>query len=205
MTLTPKIGFWWYQTFDSSGFLFNSLKQLHKSYRYLFYIALCTSLYFFIKFVGSYINLNDYRELSDGIKSILNICGQLLLFITVFFTTGIFSYESLFHLNLKHLTVKYKLKNQYIKENKLQYWRLRNMKWWIRILVYLGAWCFTYLIIEQASISAFLNVYEGKVNEDIYTQFLYAYNLFVKQFTIGFLIITFLLDFLVRKNIKARK
>ncbi len=200
------LGLWWISTFDKSQFLFKSLKILPIYIRYLFYILLVTTLYFTITKLGAIIDVRSYTSIPVFIQSLLILIGLGIKILSILFTIGIVNYESLYSSNFdidSHLQEQ-KQKIEYIKNNKKQWWRLRNMHGLLRILVYIGVWSFSYLIIEDILISAFFNVYPNP-SKEIYIKFLYDYDFIIKCFIGIYLILVFILDYFVRKNQKSKK
>lgn len=200
MKLTQRLGINFANTFDKSLFLYTSLKGLHILYRYSFYILLVLALYFTITKVEEVINIGSYEYIPIYIQNLLIVIGLLIKFFAVLFTMGIFAYESIYNIDLDKYLEELKSKNQFIKDNKLQKWRLRNMNIFFRALIYIGVWCFLYLIIEDILISAFFDVYGHNPSKKIYIKFLIDYDLIIKYFTGIYLITIMILDFFVRKN-----
>lgn len=200
------LGLWWLSTFDKSQFLFKSLKTIPVYFRYCFYILLTVSLYFTITKLGTTIDVRSY-SIPVFIQSLLILIGFGIKILSIVFTIGIVNYESLYSSNFdvdKHLEQQ-KQKKQYIKENKLQKLRLRNMHWAIRVLLYLAVCCFLYLVIEDILINAFFNVYGSNPSKEIYIKFLYDYDFIIKCFIGIYLILVLILDYFVRKNRKSKK
>lgn len=196
------LGLWWLSSFDKSQFLFKSLRTLPVYLRYLFYVSLITALYFTITKLGAIIDVRSYTSIPVFIQSLLILIGFGIKALSIIFTMGIVNYESLYSSNFdvdKHLEQQ-KQKKQYIKEMKLQNWRLRNIHGFIRILLYMGIWCFLYLVIEDILISAFFNVYGLNPPKEIYIKFIYDYDFTIKFFTAIYLILVVILDYFVRKN-----
>lgn len=203
--LGTTLGLWWLSTFDKSQFLFKSLKILPIYIRYLFYILLVTTLYFTITKLGAIIDIKSY-SIPVFIQSLLILIGFGIKVLTILFTIGIVNYENLYSSNFdvdKHLEQQ-KQKKQYIKENKLEKWRLKNMHWFIRILLYGTIWCFLYLLLEDILINAFFNIYPNP-SKEIYIKFLYDYDFVIKCFIGIYLILVLILDYFVRKNQKSKK
>lgn len=193
-------GLWWLSTFDKSQFLFKSLKTIPICFRYCFYILLTVSLYFTITKLGTIIDVRSY-SIPVFIQSLLILIGFGVKVLSILFTIGIVNYENLYSGNYdvdKHLEQQ-KEKKQYIKDNKLQKFRLRNMHWFIRILLYATIWCFLYLLTEDILINAFFNIYPNP-SKEIYIKFLFDYDLIIKCFTGIYLILVVILDYLVRRK-----
>ncbi|MDY0050918.1 MAG: hypothetical protein RBR65_00130 [Aliarcobacter sp.] len=196
------LGLWWLSTFDKSQFLFKSLKILPIYIRYLFYILLVTTLYFSITKLGAIIDVRSYTSIPVFIQSLLILIGLGIKILSILFSMGIFAYENLYsnNFNLDLYLQEQKQKKEFIKINKLEKWRLKNMHWFIRILLYATIWAFSYLIIEDILINAFFNVYGLNPSKEIYIKFLYDYDFTIKFFTAIYLIIVVILDYFVRKR-----
>ena len=200
--LGTTLGLWWLSTFDKSQFLFKSLKTIPVYFRYCFYILLTVALYFTITKLGANIYIKSY-SIPIFIQSLLTLIGFGIKALSIIFTIGICNYESLYSGNYdvdKHMEQQ-KQKKQFIKENKLEKWRLKNMHWLIRVLLYGTIWCFLYLLLEDILISAFFNVYGSNPSKEIYIKFLYDYDYVIKWFTSIYVILVSILDyFFVRRN-----
>ena len=195
------LGLWWLSTFDKSQFLFKSMKIFPIYIRYLFYISLVGAFYFTITKLGTIIDVRSY-SIPVFIQSLLILIGFGIKILSILFSMGIFSYENLYSSNFdidKHLEQQ-KEKKQYIIDNKLQKFRLRNMHWAIRVLLYLAICCFLYLVIEDILINAFFNVYGSNPSKKIYIKFLYDYDFIIKCFIGIYLILVFILDYFVRRK-----
>ena len=200
------LGLWWISTFDKSQFLFKSLRTLPVYLRYLFYVSLITALYFTIVKLGTMIDIRSYTSIPVFIQSLLILIGLGIKILSILFTIGIVNYESLYSSNFdvdSHLQEQ-KQKKEFIKINKLEKWRLRNLHGLLRILVYQGFWAFSYLIIEDILINAFFNVYGLNPSKEIYIKFLYEFDFTIKFFTAIYLIIVVILDYFVRKRKNRR-
>ncbi len=195
------LGLWWLSTFDKSQFLFKSLKTIPVYFRYFFYISLTVALYFTITKIGAVVDVRSY-SIPVFIQSLLTLIGFGIKALSIIFTIGICNYENLYSGNYdvdKHMEQQ-KQKKQFIKENKLEKWRLRNMYWLIRVLLYTTIWCFLYLLLEDILISAFFNVYGSNPSKKIYIKFLYDYDFIIKCFIGIYLILVFILDYFVRRK-----
>lgn len=201
MNIGITLGLWWLSTFDKSQFLYKILRALPIYIRYLFYVSLVGAFYFTIVKLGAVIDIRSYTSIPVFIQSLLIIIGFSIKVLTILFTIGIFNYESLYSSNFdvdKHIEQQ-KQKREFIKINQLEKWRLRNMYWAIRILLYLVIWCFLYLLLEDILINAFFNIYPNP-SKKIYIKFLYDYDLVIKCFTSIYIILVSILDYFVRKN-----
>jgi hypothetical protein len=204
MNLTQRLALTWLTTFDKSLFLFTSLKGLNTIFRYAFYISLVLALCFVILKLEVIIDIRSY-DIPIFIQNLLIILRLGVKFLTVIFTIGIFSYESIYNLDVNKYLEEQKQKEEFIKKNKLQKWRLRNMNILLRVIIYIGLWCFLYLLFEDILISSFFSVYGDTPSKEIYIQFLIDYDKTIKYFTAIYLVSIAILDFFVRKNRKAKK
>lgn len=206
MNLTQKLALTWLTTFDKSLFLFTSLKGLNTIFRYTFYISLILALCFVILKFEAIINIRGY-DIPIFIQNLLIVLGLGVKFLTILFTIGIFSYESLYSSNfdVNKYMEEQKQKEEFISKNKLQKWRLKNMNILLRVVIYLGTWCFLYLLLEDILISSFFSVYGDTPSKEIYIQFLIDYDKTIKYFTAIYLVSITILDYLVRRKIKAKK
>jgi hypothetical protein len=75
----------------------------------------------------------------------------------------------------------------------------------LKVIIYIGLWCFLYLLFEDILISSFFSVYGDTPSKEIYIQFLIDYDKTIKYFTAIYLVSIVILDFFVRKNRKAKK
>lgn len=195
------LGLWWLSTFDKSQFLFKSLKTIPVYFRYFFYISLTVALYFTITKLGANIDIKSY-SIPVFIQSLLTLIGFGIKALSIIFTIGICNYESLYSGNFdvdSHFQ-ELKQKKEFIKINKLEKWRLKNMHWFIRVLLYTTIWCFLYLLLEDILVSSFFNVYGSNPSKEIYIKFLYDYDYVIKWFTSIYVILVSILDYFVRKN-----
>lgn len=205
MNVGQKLGLLWLTTFDRSQFLFKSLKSVNFIYRYSFYILITVSLWFLIEKVGVMIDIRTYDSIPVFAQTLIIFCGLFIKYASIIFVTALASYEAIYDFDVDKYLEELKTKKQFIKDNKLQKWRLRNMHIFFRVLVYIGLWCFLYLIIEDILISAFFDVYGHNPSKEIYIKFLIDYDLSIKYFTGIYLITIMILDFFVRKNRKVIK
>lgn len=196
------LGLWWLSSFDKSQFLFKSLRTLPIYLRYLFYVSLITALYFTIVKLGTMIDIRSYTSIPVFIQSLLILIGFGIKILSILFTIGIINYESLYSSNFDtdSYSQEQKQKKEFIKINKLEKHRLRNMHWFIRVLLYTTIWCFLYLLLEDILISAFFNVYGLNPPKEIYIKFLYDYDFVIKCFIGIYLTLVVILDYFVRKN-----
>ncbi|WP_323596221.1 hypothetical protein [Aliarcobacter butzleri] len=121
------------------------------------------------------------------------IVAIALLFkiIAMFGMFGIVFLEYVYDFDLDTYIFKIKKEQEYIKKNKLDAWRLRNLKWWARICIYLGIYIFFIHVFFNAYITS---IYP--INKDTLELALKEWDFIAKQFTILFIIFVSLFDFL---------
>ena len=193
------LGLWWLSTFDKSQFLFKSLKTIPVYFRYCFYILLTVSLYFTITKLETIIDVRSY-SIPVFIQSLLILIGFGIKALSIIFTIGICNYESLYSSNFdvdSHFQ-KLKQKREFIKINKLEKWRLRNMYWFIRILLYATIWALLFHILQFLMINLFFQ-YEN-LTKEIYIAFLMDLITATIYLTVIYIISVSILDYFVRKN-----
>ena len=187
-----NIGIVWIKIFDKRELLFKNLKPLSKWFRYFIYFAVIISFYIVLKFFETYfLNvLNDYNFQKIVYTTIVAI-ALILKIIAMFGIFGMVFLEYVYDFDLDSYMTKIKKEQEYIKTNKLDAWRLRNLKWWARICIYLGIYIFFIHIFFNAYITS---IYP--INKDSLELALNEWNIIAKQFTILFVIFSFLFDFL---------
>lgn len=193
------LGLWWLSTFDKSQFLFKSLKTIPVYFRYFFYISLTVALYFTITKLGAIIDIKSY-SIPVFIQSLLTLIGFGIKALSIIFTIGICNYESLYSSNFdvdSHFQ-ELKQKREFIKINKLEKWRLRNMYWFIRILLYATIWALLFHILQFLMINLFFQ-YEN-LTKEIYIAFLMDLITATIYLTVIYIISVSILDYFVRKN-----
>ena len=192
-------GLWWLSTFDKSQFLFKSLKTIPVYFRYFFYISLTVALYFTITKLGENIDVRSY-SIPVFIQSLLTLIGFGIKALSIIFTIGICNYESLYSSNFdvdSHFQ-ELKQKREFIKINKLEKWRLRNMYWFIRILLYATIWALLFHILQFLMINLFFQ-YEN-LTKEIYIAFLMDLITATIYLIVIYIISVSILDYFVRKN-----
>ncbi|MCG3687719.1 hypothetical protein [Aliarcobacter butzleri] len=186
-----NIGIAWIKLFDKRQLLFKNLKPL-KWFRYFIYTITIVVFYLLLEVLQTYfLNvLNDYN-FQPIIYTTIVALALILKIVAIFFMFGIVFLEYVYDFDLDTYMTKIKKEQEYIKKNKLDAWRLRNLKWWARICIYLGIYIFFIHIFFNAYITS---IYP--INKDSLELALNEWNIIAKQFTILFVIFSFLFDFL---------
>lgn len=187
-----RVGLMFVQIFDKHQLITKNLKSLNIYFRYfiytfiigLFYICINTFETFFLNTINTY-------NLQPIIYTTIVAVALLFKILAMFGMFGIVFLEYVYDFDLDTYMTKIKKEQEYIKKNKLDAWRLRNLKWWARICIYLGIYIFFIHIFFNAYITS---IYP--MNKDTLELALKEWNIIAKQFTILFVIFSFLFDFL---------
>ncbi|MFY4817931.1 hypothetical protein ACOTWJ_06860 [Aliarcobacter butzleri] len=187
-----NIGIVWINLFDKRQLLFKNLKQLNKGFRYFIYTITIVVFYLLLVVLQTYfLNVLNYYNLQKIIYTTIVAIALLFKIIAMFGMFGIVFLEYVYDFDLDTYIFKIKKEQEYIKKNKLDAWRLRNLKWWARICIYLGIYIFFIHVFFNAYITS---IYP--INKDILELALKEWDFIAKQFTIFFIIFVSLFDFL---------
>lgn len=202
--ITIKFAIWYISTFDKSRFLYLSLKSLNVYLRYLFYFGVTFSLWQITGIVANHIYLENYAYLTPFITNILILIGVVFKFILIIMMFSIVSYEALFSndIDVQKYIYESKLSLQKIKEDKLDWWRLKNRGIFTRVLIYLSIWALLFHILQFFMFSILFQ--NENLNKDIYVAFLLDLTVATIYMTIIYFIFILILDYFVRKNRKNR-
>lgn len=202
LTLIQKIAITWLKNIDSNLLLFNTIKSLNQGFRVFFYIGLVafTSLAMFFA-----MSLIDFS--TSQFSNLLTLLTQIVCCGVIIGISLIFTLESVIKLNIAQIFQEQKDKKEYIRAQKLQFWRLRNMNLFVRILVYLSFYLFCMFIIQIASMGAFIEIFaatSGANAEKQIALFIQSYESFLQWFTFIYLISGLTLDYFVNKKIAQK-
>jgi len=197
MSISQKIGIWLYRNIDK-GFIYQILKDLHKNIRYIFYIFLPTSSFLIMNFLANTIDITKYEEKNIIFALFVVFCIKITIAGVTSILSLFWTYESLFNINIEQKIKEQKEKKRFIKKNKLQWWRLRNMHILVRFLIYLLV---SYITIIYIKIIAFASFIENSTGINLFAN---NFELLMKYTTVSLILIVLVVEFLVRKNIKKR-
>ncbi len=206
MNFTQRLAITWLTIFDKSMFIYYMLRSVNQWVRYGFYLLLVFSFVFVIEKAGQIIDIRSYDSIPVFAQSLLLFCGLFVKWLSIVFIVGVAAYEALYSSNfdIEKYLKEYKSKQDFIKLNKLEKWRLRNMHFVFRTFIYLGMYFFIYLFLEDILISAFLDYYNNQPSKEAYIRFLYDFNIFMISYSIIFIVLILILDYFVRKNKRRR-
>ncbi|MDS1315678.1 hypothetical protein [Aliarcobacter butzleri] len=189
-----KIGLMWVQIFDKHQLITKNLKSKNIYFRYfiytitivVFYLLLQISEAFFLNTINSY-------NLQPIVYSTVIAIGLIFKIIALSFIVGIVFLEFVYNQDISKYLKNVEKKEEYIKNNKLQWYRFRNQKWYLRVAIYLGIFAF------------FFNLFLGSFLSFLATQTIsieqlnlnwIEFDSFMKQFIILFIISVALFEFI---------
>ncbi len=194
MKIAIKIALIWLSVFDKNKLLLNSLKPLNKYFRCFLYLATNIVFYFFISFLTristNYIisyNFSPFvEETMISLLMFFKILGMVLMF-------GFFFLEFLINFDIEKYQREKEEKENFIIANKLQFWRLRNCNWFLRILIYTIIFIFLFSML----LNSFLLSAQDRPLDFV------AFGTFLKQFLAFYVVVLMFFDY--RFVQKARK
>ena len=194
MKIAIKIALIWLSIFDKHRLLFKTIKPLNKYFRWFLYASINIAFYFFISFLTKIstnyiINYNFSPFVEETMISLLmffKILGIFLMF-------GFFFLEFIINFDVEKYQKEKLEKEEYIIKNKLQWWRLRNCNWFLRILIYTVIFIFCLLML----LNSFLLSAQDQPLDFV------AFGTFLKQFLAVYVVVFMFFDY--RFVQKARK
>ena len=194
MKIAIKIAIIWLSIFDKHRLLFKNIKPLNKWFRYFLYISTNIAFYFFINFMEK-ISINFFVSYSfdSTVESIIISMFGFFKILSMIFMFGFFFLEFIINFDIETYQKEKEDKENYIRANKLQWWRLRNCNWFLRILIYTVIFIFCFLMLLN---SFLLSGNDRPLN-------FVAFGTFLKQFLLVYVIVFMLFDY--RLVQKARK
>ena len=187
--IAQSIAIKWLTTIDSNQALFFLLKPLHVSLRVVFYTILILGTFFISQFGLAFVELT--RDISLYLALIPTIGVSFIVF-----------YEAIFSLDIAEILKAKKEKEQFIKTNLLQQWRLRNMSFWIRIILYLTLYIILQQFLQIFSMLAFFETVpqtQAQINE-----FINEFQIILKYFTLAYIFMLGTLEYFINKR-KAKQ
>jgi hypothetical protein len=201
LTLTQKVAIFWLKTIDPKLFLFKPLKSVNQGLRLIAYTGLILYLYFFLKFtnslIGGYFNSAPMPEAWYAV-------GNIIYYGILLGAGLIFTLESVYKLDVAQVLSDIKAKKKFIKQNKLQFWRLRNMHFFFRILIYFVFFMLCLFIVQMSALAMFADIFASAKNTPETHQqialFMHEYERFSRWFTFIYIIGVLFLDYFVHKK-----
>lgn len=194
MKIAIKIALIWLSIFDKHRLLFKTIKPLNKYFRWFLYIVTNIAFYFFINFMEKIsINFIASYSFDSTVESIIISMFGFFKILSMIFMFGFFFLEFIINFDIETYQNEKEDKENYIRANKLQWWRLRNCHWFFRILIYTIIFIFCFLML----LNSFLLSGNDRPLDFV------AFGTFLKQFLLVYVIVFMLFDY--RLVQKARK
>ena len=190
LTIPQTIAIKWLTIIDSNQAFFLLLKPLHVSLRAIFYTLLIAGTFVILNVALSFVELT--RELSLLIALIPTIGVSFIIF-----------YEAIFSLNIQEILKARKEKEQFIKTNKLQKWRLRNMSFWVRIILYLAVYIILQQFLQITSMVAFFETVSQPTQAQI-NEFINQFQTILKYATVTYILMLGTLEYFINQR-KAKQ
>ncbi len=148
MKMAIKIALIWLSIFDKHRLLFKTIKPLNNYFRWFLYVSTNIAFYFFINFmekisIGFIISYSFYPTVESIIISMFGFFKIL----SMIFMFGFFFLEFIINFDIETYQKEKEDKENYIRANKLQWWRLRNCNWFFRIVIYTIIFIFCFLML----------------------------------------------------------
>ena len=186
MKILINIGLIWLSIFDKHRLLFKNIKPLNKWFRYFIYTSTNIAFYFFINFmekisisfIASYSFDLTVESIIISMFGFFKILGIILMF-------GFFFLEFIIDFDVEKYQREKEDKENYIKANKLQWWRLRNCNWFFRILIYTVIFIFCFLML----LNSFLLSGNDRPLDFV------AFGTFLKQFLAVYVVVFMFFDY----------
>ena len=194
MKIAIKIALIWLSIFDKHRLLFKTIKPLHKYFRWFLYVSTNIAFYFFINFMEKIsISFIASYSFDPTVESIIISMFGFFKILSMIFMFGFFFLEFIIDFDIETYQKEKEYKENYIRANKLQWWRLRNCNWFFRILIYTIIFIFCFLML----LNSFLLSGNDRPLDFV------AFGTFLKQFLLVYVIVFMLFDYKLVQ--KARK
>ena len=194
MKIAIKIALIWLSIFDKHRLLFKTIKPLNKYFRWFLYVSTNIAFYFFINFMEKIsISFIASYSFDPTVESIIISMFGFFKILSMVFMFGFFFLEFIINFDIETYQKEKEYKENYIRANKLQWWRLRNCNWFFRILIYTIIFIFCFLML--------LNSFLLSGNDR--PLYFVSFGTFLKQFLLVYVIVFMLFDYKLVQ--KARK
>lgn len=189
-----KIGLMWVQMFDKHQLIIKNLKLFNIYFRYFIYTFIIVSFYICINILEAFfLNTINTYNLQPIVYSTIIAVALIFKIIAMFFILGIVFLEFIYNQDISKYLKNVEKKEEYIKNNKLQWYRFRNQKWYLRVAIYLGIFAFFFNLFLGSFLS-FLATQTTSI-EQLNLNWI-EFDSFIKQFIILFIISVALFEFL---------
>ena len=155
MKIAIKIALIWLSIFDKHRLLFKTIKPLNKYFRWFLYLATNIAFYFFINFMEKIsISFIVSYSFDSTVESIIISMFGFFKILSMIFMFGFFFLEFIIDFDIETYQKEKEYKENYIRANKLQWWRLRNCNWFFRIVIYTIIFIFCFLMLLNSFLLA---------------------------------------------------
>ena len=188
MKMAIKIALIWLSIFDKHRLLFKTIKPLNKYFRWFLYLSTNIAFYFFINFMEKIsISFIASYSFDPTVESIIISMFGFFKILSIIFMFGFFFLEFTINFNVEKYQKEKLEKEEYIIKNKLQWWRLRNCHFMVRIFIYAILFFCCFLMILQ---SFLLTQYDNPLPLDFV-----AFGTFLKQFLAVYVVVFMFFDY----------
>jgi hypothetical protein len=157
-----------------------------------------------MQYASTYIHIENYIVNNEAIAMLTNKIGYFILYAATFLTALITSYEFIIDEDVNKYLTERKAKKQAIKLNKLQFWRLRNMKLFVRLALYTVIYFILQFMLKMTVIVAFFTTYASPTSIQL-ASFENEYLWLLKLLTMSFIIVVMILEYFVNKTIRLNR
>ena len=155
MKIAIKIALKWLSIFDKHRLLFKTLQPLNKYFRWFLYASTNIAFYFFINFMEKIsISFIVSYSFDSTVESIIISMFGFFKILSMIFMFGFFFLEFIINFDIETYQKEKEDKENYIRANKLQWWRLRNCNWFFRIVIYTIIFIFCFLMLLNSFLLA---------------------------------------------------
>ena len=188
MKIAIKIALIWLSIFDKHRLLFKTIKPLNKYFRWFLYLATNIAFYFFINFMEKIsISFIVSYNFDSTVESIIISMFGFFKILSIIFMFGFFFLEFIINFDVEKYQKEKLEKEEYIIKNKLQWWRLRNCHFMVRIFIYAILFFCCFLMILQ---SFLLTQYDNPLPLDFV-----EFGIFLKQFLAVYVVVFMFFDY----------
>ena len=188
MKIAIKIALIWLSIFDKHRLLFKTIKPLNKYFRWFLYVSTNIAFYFFINFMEKIsISFIASYSFDPTVESIIISMFGFFKILSIIFMFGFFFLEFIINFDVEKYQKEKLEKEEYIIKNKLQWWRLRNCHFMVRIFIYAILFFCCFLMILQ---SFLLTQYDNPLPLAFV-----AFGTFLKQFLAVYVVVLMFFDY----------
>ncbi len=195
MKIAIKIALIWLSICDKHRLLFKTLQPLNKYFRWFLYASTNIAFYFFINFMEKIsISFIVSYSFDPTFESIIISMFGFFKILSMFFMFGFFFLEFIIDFDVEKYQKEKLEKEEYIIKNKLQWWRLRNCNWFLRILIYTVIFIFCFLMLLN---SFLLSAQEQPLD-------FVTFETFLKQFLAVYVVVLMFFDYRFVQRVRKK-